>query len=276
MTATGSTVIPPGVVFVTGGARGLGNAVACAFAREGCREIVLVDILSDEAMKQGKREVEQCGAKCLLLKCDVTDENQVRDAVQQTVATFGRLDYAINAAGIQGPPQYVGDLDTTGFEKCLKVNTMGTLNCLKHQIQQMVKQEALSLGDNRQSPQRGAIVNFASVNSMLGGHNISAYVTSKHAIVGMTKAAAIEYRDKQIRINCLSPGYIWSAFAEQAIKAAPENQKRWEELQRRQGRVGHTQEIGDATVMLCSPRLSLVNAHNLVCDNGFSQNADSF
>ncbi|KAM0360243.1 hypothetical protein ACHAPK_011843, partial [Fusarium culmorum] len=135
--------ILPGVAFVTGGARGLGNAIAVAFAREGCPSVVIVDILPDEVMEKGRKEVEKHNAKCLAIRCDVTNEGQVKNAIAESVAKFGRLDYAANFAGIPGPTSIIETTAADAFEKCLKVNTVGVWLCMKHQIIQMAKQEPL-------------------------------------------------------------------------------------------------------------------------------------
>ncbi|EUC26711.1 hypothetical protein COCCADRAFT_31568 [Bipolaris zeicola 26-R-13] len=262
-----------GVALVTGGGRGLGNAVATSFAQHGCQKIVILDVLPNDIMETAKGELEKLGVEVLTLDCDVSDEAAVQQAVQAVVDKFGRIDFAVNCAGIIGPHQTTDSMDIDAFNKTIRINTIGVLTCMKYQIQQMKCQEPIKLA-HRDSSQRGAIVNFASVNSILGSHSIGAYATSKHAVLGLTKTAALENRDKQIRINCLSPGYIWSAIAEQTIKRIPESVAKWNDSQMRQGRTCYADEIGDATVALCSPLLSIVNAHNLVCDNGFTQTAD--
>lgn len=265
--------ILPGVAFVTGGARGLGNDIAVAFAREGCPSIVIVDILPDEEMEKGRREVEKHNAQCLAIRCDVSKEREVQDAIAQTVAKFGRLDYAANFAGISGPTTMIEAMPVEKFEQCLRVNTTGVWLCTKHQILQMSKQEP-QVSKWSSVPQRGAIVNCASVNSILSGVTTAAYTASKHAVVGLTKTAALEARSQHIRVNSLSPGFIWTDMIEKNMHSdnSAAMRQAWESWESRQGRKAFPAEIANATVLLCSHMMSLVNAHNLVCDNGFTVN----
>ncbi|KAH0829697.1 Levodione reductase [Fonsecaea pedrosoi] len=259
-------VLPSGVAFVTGGARGLGKAVALSFAREGCRGVTIVDVLPDDVLEATKQEVIKEGAKCLAIRCDVTDEAQVEKAVEATVAEFGRLDYAANAAGVAGPLGFTTAVDAAAFDKCLKINTLGVFICMKFQLRQMEKQQPLTL-EGRRVPQRGAIVNFASVNSIMSGSTTVAYTASKHAVYGMTKTAALEYRQKNIRVNALSPGFVYTSMAAtDGSLGDPRLAEAWAGFEARQGRTAWPEEIGDAVALLCSPKMSLVNAQNLVCD----------
>ncbi|KAH5003508.1 hypothetical protein HBI74_232050 [Parastagonospora nodorum] len=255
-----------GVAFVTGGARGLGNAVAVSFAREGCEAVAIVDVLLDDVMEQGRQEVEKQGAKCLALQCDVTKEEDVIKAIEKTVQAFGRIDYAANFAGISGINEPLESTLAPNFEKCVK-----------HQIQQMSRQEPGNCSDHPFA-QRGAIVNCASVNSILAGMATGPYTASKHAVVGITKTAALEARKNNIRVNALSPGFIWTDMVARGLetKDDPRLKEAWTVFEARQGRKAFPREIGDATVQLCSSKLSLVNGHNLVCDYGFVVNEMSF
>ena len=200
--------VAPGFAFITGGARGLGNAIAVSFAKEGAKGVALVDIQDEQTFQQGKEAVEKYGAKCITIRADVTDEAQVERAVQTAVKEFGRIDYAANFAGISGPLTAVVDTDLQGWKKVLEVNTVGVWLSMKHELKQMIKQDSIDVEEGRVA-QRGSIVNCASVNSIMSGAGTSGYTASKHAVLGMTKAGALEARKQDVRINCVSPvGFI--------------------------------------------------------------------
>ncbi|OAG45124.1 hypothetical protein AYO21_00472 [Fonsecaea monophora] len=138
--------LTPGVAFVTGGARGLGNAIAVSFAKDGARGVVIVDILSDDLLEAGRKNVETYGARCIAIKADVTKEDDVARAIEETITTFGRIDYAANFAGIVGPINL--RMWTTSIEtvrKVLEVNTIGVWICTSQLIKAMMKQEAVEL-----------------------------------------------------------------------------------------------------------------------------------
>ncbi|KIW80222.1 hypothetical protein Z517_06837 [Fonsecaea pedrosoi CBS 271.37] len=267
-------VIPRGIAFVTGGARGLGNAVAVSFAREGAAGVVLVDIMDEEGFKAGKEAVEKYGTECLVIKADVTKEDHVRNAIAEAVRKFGRIDYAANFAGIGGAIGMTWDVAVEDWRKVIEVNQIGVWLCTKYQLEQMKKQEPLQMPDAR--PQRGSVVNCASVNSIQTVAMSSAYTASKHAVVGFTKTAALEARQYDIRVNAISPGFLRTNLVLGAIQSLDGSiNTAWEQLEARQGRAGGFNEIGDAAVFLSSPKLSLVNAHNLVVDGGFTINYGS-
>ncbi|OCK73173.1 NAD(P)-binding protein [Lepidopterella palustris CBS 459.81] len=264
----------PGVAFITGGARGLGNAIAVSFAREGARGVILVDIQDETTFREGKAAVEAYGTKCLTIRADVTNEKEVESAIEQAVKEFGRIDYAANFAGIGGPGLNITDLDVNGFLKTMTVNSTGVFLCIKHELRQMIKQDASPGVEEGRLPQRGSIVNCASVNSLQSMRRTVGYTASKHAVYGMTKTAALEARQYNIRVNALSPGFIYTKIIGDKMldKKTGEKNELWKTFEARQGREAMPEEIGDAVVLLSLPRMSLVNGQNLFVDGGFTVN----
>ncbi|KAF2494615.1 NAD(P)-binding protein [Lophium mytilinum] len=264
--------LAPGIAFITGGARGLGNAIAVSFAKEGSGGVAIVDIQDEETMNAGKRKVEAYGTKCLAIRADVTKEAEVERAVAEAVAEFGRIDYAANFAGITGGAASVIDGSIEHFQKVQDVNSTGVFLCTKHELRQMIKQSSIEVESGR-VPQVGSVVNCASVNSIQTMAGSTAYTASKHAVVGITKTAAIEARGHNIRVNAVSPGFLPTAIvAGLADATSGPGKDMWDAFNARQGRPGQVEEIGDAVVLLSTPRMSLVNGHNLVVDGGFTIN----
>ncbi|KAJ9612904.1 hypothetical protein H2200_002845 [Cladophialophora chaetospira] len=265
--------VAPGVAFITGGARGLGNAIGVSFSKEGARGVVLVDIQDKATFEEGKKAVEKYGAKVLCIRADVTKEEDVERAVNEAVKEFGRIDYAANFAGIIGPLGATHETDVDKFRQVLEVNTTGVWLCNKHELRVMMKQESLEVEEGR-PPQRGSIVNCASVNSIQAGAGTTGYTAAKHAVAGLTKAAALEARGQGIRVNAVSPGFLLTRLLDPLMQrgAPDEATKAWEVYERRQGRKATFDEIGDAVVLLSTPRMSLVVGHNLVIDGGFTIN----
>ncbi|KAF1816928.1 NAD(P)-binding protein [Eremomyces bilateralis CBS 781.70] len=269
-----SSRLAPGVALVTGGARGLGNAIAVSFAKEGARGVALVDIQDEATFAIGKAAVEAFGTKCIAIRADVTKEADVERAVDQVVKEFGRLDYAANFAGVIGPATDITETPLEKFAQCMSVNSTGVFLCTKHELRVMKGQNPSP--DTMQ--QRGSIVNCASVNSLMSMQGVAAYTASKHAVNGITKTAALEARAHSIRVNAVSPGFLLTPMitARMADPSAGLDEKSddrlWERLEARQGRRADFVEIGDAVVMLSTPRMSLINGVNLMADGGFTIN----
>ncbi|KAF2022381.1 NAD(P)-binding protein [Aaosphaeria arxii CBS 175.79] len=273
-TTTRSSNLAPGVALVTGGARGLGNAIAVSFAREGARGVAIIDIQDEETLAKGKAAVEAFGTKCIAIRADVTKEADVERAVDKVVKEFGRLDYAANFAGVIGPSTEIADTPLEKFAGCMSVNSTGVFLCTKHELRVMKTQSP--------SPdvlqQRGSIVNCASVNSLMSMQGAAAYTASKHAVHGITKAAALEARSHDIRVNAVSPGFLLTPMIANSMNDPKSslneegNDDLWERLEARQGRQAQPVEIGDAVVLLSGPRMSLVNGANLMVDGGFTIN----
>lgn len=257
--------LTPGVALVTGGARGLGNAIAVSFAKEGARAVVLVDINDEATMATGKAAVEAYGCECLAIRANVTVEAEVSGAIDQAVAKYGRIDYAANFAGVMGPSQLIADSDYEAWRRALNVLCDGVMLSMKHEMRQMMKQDSHPVEDGR-APQMGAIVNCASVNSLMSVQGSGCYTAGKHAVYGMTKTAALEGRANNIRVNAVSPGFFRTELV-RPLFDRPGAEDFWGGFEKRQGRAATGfEEVGDVVVMMCTTRMSMVNGQNLFID----------
>src|SRR5947208_2737624 len=182
------------VALVTGAAKGMGLATARMFAESGA-SVVLADLDGGLAEKEAERMVAE-GGTAIVVACDVADEAQVAAIVDRAIAEYGRLDMAFNNAGIQVPPSDAADEPIEHFERVTAVNQRGVWACMKHELRVMREQG------------RGAIVNCSSLGGLVGLPQRAAYHGTKHAVLGMTKSAGVEYAPRGIRINAVCPGTI--------------------------------------------------------------------
>lgn len=238
---------------ITGAAAGIGLACAEAFAKEGATTI-LVDINKPEA--QARKLMDE-GYQVSAYGCDVSNTQAVKEMVDWIVATYGRLDAALNNAGIQTPQRPMAEITDEEFDRTVAVDLKGVWNCMRYEIIQMLKQGG------------GAIVNTSSQGGVTGFPGQAAYIACKHAVIGLTRTAAIDYAAKGIRINAICPGAIRTPMAEELIRRNPDLEK---ELIRDipAGRLGKPEEIANAVLWLCSPQASFVDGHALLVDGAFS------
>jgi len=243
------------VALVTGAAMGMGLEAARAFAKSGAA-VVLVDLNGDLAKMEAGRIVAE-GGKAIGVACDVADEAQVATAVDRAVAEFGRLDMAFNNAGIQVPPSDAADEQLENFERVTAVNQRGVWACMKHELRVMRSQGS------------GAIVNNSSLGGLVGLPQRAAYHGSKHAVIGMTKSAAVEYAPRGIRINAICPGTIDTPMVADMLKGQSDAMA---EIMKQQsiGRLGRAEEVAAAVLWLCSPGASFVVGVALPVDGGFT------
>jgi NAD(P)-dependent dehydrogenase (short-subunit alcohol dehydrogenase family) len=240
------------VALVTGGASGIGRATAEVFLRERYA-VVLLD-RNEAAGRQVEQQLRGHGS-CQFLPCDVSDENSVSIAMAQAVALHGRLDVAFNAAGIDGVVAPTAETSVDTWDSIMAVNLRGLWLCLKQEIAQMLKQGG------------GAIVNCASSAGLIGVPNLSAYVASKHGVVGLTRSAALEYIRKNIRVNAVCPGMIDTPMWQRSISAEMTAQLLVSDPI---GRLGQPSEIAEAVLWLCSPAASFVTCQALAVDGGMT------
>ncbi|MFJ4048960.1 MULTISPECIES: glucose 1-dehydrogenase [Pseudomonas] len=243
------------VALVTGAASGMGLAAARAFAEAGAA-VALADIRED-ALQAVAAEMTAAGHNVLAFAGDIADEHYVKALVEKTVATFGRLDAAFNNAGIQSPAVETADVPSEVFDRITDINMRGVWLCMKYQLIQMRAQGS------------GAIVNNSSLGGLVGVPGRVAYHAAKHALVGMTKSAALEYADKGIRINAICPGIIETPMVAGMLAGETEVMN---EMMRDVPirRLGTAQEIADAVLWLCSPGSTFIVGVALPVDGGYT------
>jgi NAD(P)-dependent dehydrogenase (short-subunit alcohol dehydrogenase family) len=238
--------------FVTGAGGGIGRAIALALAKAGVN-LALFDLVP-AGIEETARQVQDAGGAVMVTLGDVTDRSVVRAAVAAAARSYGRLDCGVNNAGILGPLVPTAQYPIETFRKVIDINVMGVVHCLQAELEMMESQGS------------GAIVNVASAAGLVGWAGASAYVASKHAVVGLTKTAGIEYAAKGIRINSVCPAFVTSPMtadlmANEATRAAvlaavP------------MGRIGTGEEVANAVKWLLSPLASFSAGLNLALDGG--------
>ena len=243
------------VALVTGGGSGIGKASALAFAREGARVVVAdVDVDSGEATA---REIESTGCHAFFVRADVSKTADVETMINQTIDVYGQLDCAFNNAGIEGQVGVpISDSSEDDWDQVVDTNLKGVWLCMKYELAQMEKQG------------HGAIVNTASVAGLVGGTFGAAYFASKHGVVGLTKAAAIECGSSGIRVNAVCPGVIRTEMAERLIKD-DQNVESAVTARHPIGRLGTPEEVAETVIWLSSDAASFVTGQALAVDGGF-------
>jgi NAD(P)-dependent dehydrogenase (short-subunit alcohol dehydrogenase family) len=241
------------VVIITGGSSGIGRAAAVALAKQG----VKIAIAARRA-KEGEetvRLVKEAGSDGIFVKTDVANENDVRSLVEKTVKQYNRLDYAFNNAGIEEMTTPLVDQTSKVFDQIMNINVRGVWLSMKYEIPEMIK-NGVGVG--------GAIVNTSSGAGVVGYPQQPIYIASKHAVLGLTKSAALEYAKSGIRINAIAPGVTETEMVERVDKQFIERLKSITPI----GRIGDPQEIANAVVWLLSDKASFVLGHTLLVDGG--------
>jgi len=258
----------PGVAFVTGAGRGMGKAICKRFAEVGAKAVVMVDRNGDD-LEKAAAELTASHPKVGLLKAalDVGDEEKVKSVIAQAVEKFGRIDYAVNCAGIVGRITPLGEATVADFDQTNSVNLRAVYICMAHELRQMLKQEPLELRQGR--GQRGSIVNFSSVCGIVAVEHSSAYNATKHGVIGLTKSACVDHAKDGIRANVILPGFIDTPLVADASRSREEIDNRMASGETPMCRFGQVEEIADCTLFLCSDASSYVNGASLSVDGGY-------
>ena len=241
------------VALVTGGASGLGCVSAIALAREGANVVV-----SDVVVSEGEATVQmitQAGGRAVFVKADVTKSVEVEVMVRETIKAFGRLDFALNNAGIDGVRARTADYPEEIWHQVINLNLTGVFLCLKSELPVMVKQGG------------GVIINMSSVAGVTGFPGHAAYTASKHGVIGLTKTAAIDYAKAGIRINAICPAYTHTPMLDRMLEKTPDLEaKLISRVPLR--RLGTAEEIAQAVIYLFSDAAAFITGHSLVMDGG--------
>jgi NAD(P)-dependent dehydrogenase (short-subunit alcohol dehydrogenase family) len=241
------------VVIVTGGGSGIGEACVLELAERGA-SVVVADINLDHA-RTVVDVVKRAGGKAIAVKVNVGDAGETKAMVDATLSAYGRLDGAVNNAGIGGPAKPIAEYEIDEWKSVIDVNLNGVFYGLKYQIEAMLRTGG------------GSIVNMASVLGSVGIANSSAYVTTKHALIGMTKNAALEYSAKGIRVNAVGPGFIATPLLEEKLD---QETQAFLASQHATGRLGTAQEVAALTLFLLSDRASFVTGSYHLVDGGYA------
>ena len=243
------------VAIITGGSSGIGRASALRLAEEGAK--IAVSDLNVEGGEETVKLVKENGGEAFFVKCDVSKADQVEAMVYATVENYGRLDIALNNAGVGGAMVNSDQLEESVWDFVMNVNLKGVWLCTKYELPAMLKNGG------------GSIINVASLAGLLGFRGNAVYSASKHGVIGLTKSVALEYARLGVRVNAICPGFTETPMVSNMIEEVP----RMEEYTRKASplrRLGRVEEIADAVFYLASDMSSFVNGHALTLDGGAS------
>lgn len=246
------------IALVTGAAAGIGRATALAFSAEGA--IVIVSDVNSDGGNETVDLIEKAGGTAIFIKADVSKSADVKALISQSLNTYGKIDCAVNNAGIEGEISPFIEQTEDNFDAIISINLKGTFLCLQAEVEAM-----LASGG-------GSIVNLSSIAGLIGFSGLSPYAASKHGVIGLTKNAALEYAQSGIRVNAICPGGVdtrmLDSLAEQ-ITAGAQTSSQMMAPMHPMGRIGTPQEIAELVVWLCSPRASFITGTAIPVDGGY-------
>ena len=241
------------VVLITGASSGIGAAAARVFARQGAT--VVLAARREDKLRELAGELRARGTEASHRTLDVRDTEEVRRTVEFTVERYGRLDAAFNNAGVALAKTPMHLIDDTDYDRVTETNVRGVWNCLRHEIAAMLANGG------------GSIVNTSSVGGLVASSTAAPYIASKHAVIGLTKAAAVEYAPHHIRVNAIAPGLTRSEMIDDWFARSPENEAR-AYRSAPQARAADPEEVAEAAAWLCSDKASFVTGATLTVDGG--------
>ncbi len=241
------------VALVAGATSGIGKATAVMFAEKGAS--VVLTGRRENLLREITDSLTARGLRAAYMVCDVTEEEQVEAMVKFTAETFGRLDYAYNNAGIMSDDVETAELESSEFDRVININLRSMFLCMKYELRQMLRQGGSGY----------AIVNCSSIGGLIGLPGRVAYHASKHAVLGMTKCAALEYAARGIRINAVCPATIETPMVEKMLKTGA-----IKEVAEPIGRFGHPGEVASTVLWLCSPDASFIVGQGIAVDGGYT------
>jgi NAD(P)-dependent dehydrogenase (short-subunit alcohol dehydrogenase family) len=241
------------VAIITGGNSGIGRATAVALARQGVN--ITIAARRPKEGEETVKLVKDAGSEGIFVKTDVTKEDDIRSLVEKSTKKFGRLDYAFNNAGIEESMTPLVDQRSDIFDRIINVNVKGVWLSMKYEIPEMIKSGG------------GSIVNMSSVAGVMGFPQMPIYIASKHAVLGLTKSAALEYARSGIRINAVAPGAVNTDMAKRVMEGNPQLNQTLTSMHPI-GRVAEPEEIADVVSWLLSDKSSFVLGHTLLADGG--------
>lgn len=244
------------VAIVTGAGVGMGAATARLLAARGAK-VVVSDINAATAAETAEA-IRADGGVAHVVLCDVAQESQVEALIAETVATFGRLDCAVNNAAITPDSLPIAEADMAVFDKVLNVDLRSVMLCMKYEIRQFLAQGSA-----------GSIVNVGSVSSFRPQPHNAAYVAAKHGVIGLTKVGSLEYAGKGIRVNAVLPGAIDTPMFRGALEANGFKEEDFAPALSLFNRIGKPQEVAEASAWLCSDAASYVTGHSLAVEGGY-------
>jgi NAD(P)-dependent dehydrogenase (short-subunit alcohol dehydrogenase family) len=244
------------VALVTGAASGIGRATALAFGRAGACVVVADNSVDGGHMTAAL--IVEAGGKALFVKTNVTNAAEVEALVEKAVSHYGRIDAAVNGAGIEDECLPLAEGEDEQFDRIMNVNVKGVWLCMKSQLRQMLKQEG-----------GGVIVNVADAGGLVAVPNRAIYAASKHAVIGLTRTAAVEYAKSGIRVNSLCPGAVKTPMLARMLEREPGRDKKLKAAHP-MGRLADPAEVASAALWLCSEQASFVTGHQLAIDGGLT------